>query len=178
VFRRLLEDPAFLPPPAQRPFPIWLGAVKPPGARRAGRLGAGMLSLDRALLAPYVEGLEEGGHEPGSAKMGGLVELLLAEDPEAARPRIRAFRDYQMETYAAFRDQRDARVAARHDDLLVVTPEDAAVEIRRRTDGLPVEHVHLWLSVGGMPDDLVEQQLELAAGPLRAALAGAPAPGA
>jgi alkanesulfonate monooxygenase SsuD/methylene tetrahydromethanopterin reductase-like flavin-dependent oxidoreductase (luciferase family) len=164
---RLLADPELAPPPAQRPVPLWMGAVKAVGARRAGRLGAGMLSLDRRLLEPYREGLEEAGKSAAEARMGGLVELILADDPEAARARLRPHREHQMESYASFRDDRDARVAARHDELLVLEPAAAAAEIARRTEGLPATDVYLWLSVGGMPDDLVDRQLELLAGPLR-----------
>ena len=48
--RHLLDDGIVTPPAAQNPFPIWLGYQGPQGAKRAGRLGVGLLSLDRALL--------------------------------------------------------------------------------------------------------------------------------
>jgi hypothetical protein len=53
----------------------------------------------------------------------------------------------------------------------VLSPEDAVAAIRERTAGLPVEHVYLWASISGMPDDLVERHLELTIGRVRAALA-------
>ena len=53
------------PPPVQDPMPIWIGATGPRGARMAGRLGEGLLWLSSALMAPYVRGLTEGGHDPG-----------------------------------------------------------------------------------------------------------------
>jgi hypothetical protein len=53
----------------------------------------------------------------------------------------------------------------------VLTPAEAARHITERVDGLPVEHVYLWLSIGGMDDELVDRQLELAAIELAPALA-------
>ena len=58
------------PPPVQSPFPIWLGYNGPQGARRAGRLGCGLLSINPASVAPYTEGLAEGGPPPGQGPDG------------------------------------------------------------------------------------------------------------
>jgi alkanesulfonate monooxygenase SsuD/methylene tetrahydromethanopterin reductase-like flavin-dependent oxidoreductase (luciferase family) len=168
--RDLLADPNLTPPPLQRPLPLWLGAMRPLGARRAGRLGVGMLSLDRALLAPYREGLAAAGLPPGAARMGGLVEIVLADDPEATAAELRPYREHQVRTYAEVRDPGFEGTV--HDDgLRVLTPEGAATEIGQIVEGLPVEHVYLWLSVGGMPEEIVRRHAELTAGPLRAALA-------
>jgi hypothetical protein len=55
---------------------------------------------------------------------------------------------------------------------LAVVDVDRAVElVRERLHGLPVRHAFAWLSVGGMPDDLVERHLALWAGPVRERLA-------
>jgi hypothetical protein len=43
----------------------------------------------------------------------------------------------------------------------VLTPSDAVNAIRAATHGSPVEHVYLWASVAGMPEDLVERHVEL-----------------
>ncbi len=69
--RRLLSDGVVTPPPLQQPIPLWLGYQGPQGARRAGRLGVGLLSLDRRLLEPYQEGLVAAGLSPDEARMGG-----------------------------------------------------------------------------------------------------------
>jgi alkanesulfonate monooxygenase SsuD/methylene tetrahydromethanopterin reductase-like flavin-dependent oxidoreductase (luciferase family) len=144
------------PPPVQDPVPLWAGFQGPLGARAAGRAGAGLLSLDRGLLAPYRDGLEAAGHDPGThARMGGVIELLVSSDPERDRARIAPFREHQQATY------RRPGAAANTDPLPVVTPDEAATRIRHATDGLPVEHVYLWLSVAGMPDEIVEHQLDL-----------------
>ena len=98
--RRLLDDGVVTPPPAQRPFPIWLGYQGPQGARRAGRLGVGLLSLDRRLLEPYREGLVEGGYDPADARTGGMLDVIVADDPEAALERILPHYLHQANTYA------------------------------------------------------------------------------
>jgi alkanesulfonate monooxygenase SsuD/methylene tetrahydromethanopterin reductase-like flavin-dependent oxidoreductase (luciferase family) len=152
--QRLLTE--VTPPPVQDPLPLWAGFQGPVGARHTGRLGAGLLSLDPRLLAPYRRGLEEGGHHPEThARMGGVVELLVSDDPERTLARIAPFREHQVATY------KRPGAAAATAPLPVVLPEQAVEQIQARTDGLPVEHVYLWLSIAGMPDDLVERQLEL-----------------
>ena len=45
--------------------------------------------------------------------------------------------------------------------LRVMAPNDAVTAIREATDGAPVEHVYLWASIAGMPDELVDRHVEL-----------------
>ena len=175
--RHLLDDGIVTPPAAQNPFPIWLGYQGPQGAARAGRLGVGLLSLDRALLEPYRAGLVEGGHDPASARTGGMLDIIVADDPEAALARILPHYAHQLNTY------RHAGVAGsgapdpkpigveklaagistpgRIPGLRVLTPTDAVAAIREAVEGAPVEHVYLWASVAAMPDDLVDRHVEL-----------------
>src|SRR5699024_1194018 len=77
--RDLLWGGELLPPPVQDQVPIWLGYQGPQGARRAGRLGVGLLSTKRELRTPYRDGLVEGGHDPSLARMGGVGGLLAAD---------------------------------------------------------------------------------------------------
>ena len=175
--RRLLDDGIVTPPAAQDPFPIWLGYQGPQGAKRAGRLGVGLLSLDRSLLEPYREGLVEGGHDPAIARTGRMLDLTVAADPAAALEHLLPPYAHQLNSY------RTAAVAGTGRDvpkeitieklrsgaaqkgqipgLRVLTPTDAVAAIHDATDGSPVEHVYLWASVAGMPDDLVERHVEL-----------------
>jgi alkanesulfonate monooxygenase SsuD/methylene tetrahydromethanopterin reductase-like flavin-dependent oxidoreductase (luciferase family) len=175
--RRLLDDGIVTPPAAQNPFPIWLGYQGPQGAKRAGRLGVGLLSLDRALLDPYREGLVEGGHDPATARTGGMLDIIVADDPEAAFERILPHYAHQLNSYRAAAVTGSGRDAPKEitveklrsgaaqkgqiPGLRVLTPTDAVNAIRESTDGSPVEHVYLWASVAGMPDDLVERHVEL-----------------
>ena len=175
--RRLLDDGVVTPPAAQNPFPLWLGYQGPQGAKRAGRLGVGLLSLDRALLEPYREGLVEGGHDPASARTGGMLDIIVADDPEDAFERILPHYAHQLNTYRAAAVAGTGRDAPKEitveklrggaaqkgqiPGLRVLTPADAVAAIREATDGSPVEHVYLWASVAGMPDDLAERHVEL-----------------
>ena len=175
--RRLLDDGIVTPPAAQNPFPIWLGYQGPQGAKRAGRLGVGLLSLDRALLDPYREGLVEGGHDPAIARTGGMLDIIVADDPEAAFERILPHYAHQLNSYRAAAVAGSGRDAPKEitveklrsgaaqkgqiPGLRVLTPSDAVNAIREATDGSPVEHVYLWASVAGMPEDLVERHVEL-----------------
>ena len=175
--RRLLDDGIVTPPAAQNPFPIWLGYQGPQGAKRAGRLGVGLLSLDRALLDPYREGLVEGGHDPAIARTGGMLDVIVADDPEAAFERILPHYAHQLNSYRAAAVAGSGRDAPKEitveklrsgaaqkgqiPGLRVLTPSDAVNAIRAATDGSPVEHVYLWASVAGMPEDLVERHVEL-----------------
>ena len=175
--RRLLDDGIVTPPPHQRPFPLWLGYQGPQGARRAGRLGVGLLSLDRDLLEPYLAGLVEGGHDPASARTGGILDIIVADDPEAALERILPHYVHQLNSYRAATVAGTDRPAPREitaeklrggmsttgqiPGLRVMSPTDAAEAIRTATADAPVEHVYLWASIAGMPDDLVERHVEL-----------------
>ena len=175
--RRLLDEGIVTPPAAQNPFPIWLGYQGPQGAKRAGRLGVGLLSLDRALLDPYREGLVEGGYDPATARTGGMLDIIVADDPEAAFERILPHYAHQLNSYRAAAVAGSGRDAPKEitveklrsgaaqkgqiPGLRVLTPSDAVNAIREATDGSPVEHVYLWASVAGMPEDLVERHVEL-----------------
>lgn len=185
--RHLLDDGIVTPPAAQNPFPIWLGYQGPKGARRAGRLGVGLLSLDRALLDPYRAGLVEGGHDPAIARTGGMLDIIVADDPEAALARILPHFAHQLNTYRhaavagsdapAPKEIAVEKLAAGASNgaipgLRVMTPTDAITAIREATDGAPVEHVYLWGSVAAMPDDLADRHVELLCTQVAPALRG------
>ena len=166
--RRLLDEDGVTPPPVQRPFPIWLGYQGVQGATRAGRLGTGLLTLNRASLEPYRAALAEAGHDPGSARMGGVIDMVVCDDPEATMERVLPFYAYQQNTYRRYGaegtgapEPKPISEDSLRKRLAVVTPADAVAAIKERTEGLPVEHVYLWASIAGMPDDLVERHIEL-----------------
>jgi len=181
------------PPPLQQPIPLWAGYMGRKGARRAGRLGVGLLSLSRDLAAPYLSGLEEAGHSVDLARMGGLLRIVCADDPERAFPEIVPHIAHQQNSYTramyAGSGKRapeisEARIleAGRRGQRVafqVLDVREAAEFILASTAGLPVEHAYLWASVAGMPDALVERHIELSCGLLRDALRdGAEAPAA
>jgi alkanesulfonate monooxygenase SsuD/methylene tetrahydromethanopterin reductase-like flavin-dependent oxidoreductase (luciferase family) len=176
--RRLLSD-VVTPRPVQERVPIWCGYIGA-GARRAGLLGEGLLSMQPAYLQPYLEGLAAGGHDPASARMAGLVNVVVSTDPERVVARIQPHVEHHSTTYAKYREEaevwegRDPAPAVSvmlSIEYKVMTPEDAVSFIRTITDGLPVAYVIPWLSIGGMPDDVVEEHVTLTASQVAPALA-------
>jgi len=183
---RLWAEGGVTPVPVQQPMSLWGGFFGPRGARLAGELGAGLLAVDPALMAPYREGLVAGGHDPASARCAAVVNRVGADDPEPAGPRIRPNLLYLWDSYTRSAVEGTGAAAPRPIDpdrwtapgkdgapprFGVFTPEDAAAHIRAITDGLPVAQVYLWASIAGMPDDLVERHVALASTELRGLLA-------
>jgi alkanesulfonate monooxygenase SsuD/methylene tetrahydromethanopterin reductase-like flavin-dependent oxidoreductase (luciferase family) len=186
--RRLLgPDGPVTPPSVNRPVPMWLGYQGPKGAGRAGRLGVGLLSLDRSLLDPYRQGLEEGGHDPSTARMAGLVNLIVADDPEETFERVLPGIAHQLNTYRKGAADGTGRVPSeitveklrenhrKRSNVLspveVLTPDDAVAHLRSVTEGLPAEEVYCWTGFGNLPDDIVERHVELLSTVVRPALA-------
>jgi alkanesulfonate monooxygenase SsuD/methylene tetrahydromethanopterin reductase-like flavin-dependent oxidoreductase (luciferase family) len=174
--RRLLASGEVTPDPVQDPLPIWLGYQGPQGAGRAGRAGVGLLSLDPALLEPYQAGLAEGGFDPALARMGGLIEIVVADDPAQAAERILPHWLHQQNTYRALRsagplDPDKARASlertGRLGGLRILDVDGAVAALREAIDAVPARHAYTWLSVGDMPPDLVERHVELWCGPVR-----------
>jgi alkanesulfonate monooxygenase SsuD/methylene tetrahydromethanopterin reductase-like flavin-dependent oxidoreductase (luciferase family) len=168
--RRIWEDGAVTPPPRQSPVPIWLGYGGPHGARRAGRLGTGLLSLNPGQLAPYRQGLREAGLDPGAARMSGPVHAWVTEDPDRDWPLVARHHTYQWDSYRRYMVEGTGRPAPRPIDpersrakgltpgmgnLLYETPEEAAAKIREHVGGLPVDTVFFWVFLAGMPEDAV-----------------------
>ncbi len=90
------------PGPVQDPLPIWLGYQGPQGARRAGRLGTGLLSLNPALLTPYRDGLAESGYDVSAARMQGSFTTFVTEDPDGDWPVVRKHLAYQWDSYRRY----------------------------------------------------------------------------
>jgi alkanesulfonate monooxygenase SsuD/methylene tetrahydromethanopterin reductase-like flavin-dependent oxidoreductase (luciferase family) len=170
----LLGSGGVTPAPVQTPLPIWAGYLGPRGAARAGRLGVGLLTLSRDSHPIYVDALAAAGHPPETARMGGVLPLLVADDPDAAYERVLPHLTHQLNSYRAHgaagrgrtprlltEDEVRGRGSGVIKPLEVVTAAEAVTRIRQATGGLPVEHVYLWASIAGMPDDLVRRQMEL-----------------
>jgi alkanesulfonate monooxygenase SsuD/methylene tetrahydromethanopterin reductase-like flavin-dependent oxidoreductase (luciferase family) len=172
--QRLLATDRLGPGPMQHPVPMWLGYQGPRGAARAGNLGSGLLTLNRASLEPYRMALREHGHPQGAARMGGSVDLIVSLDPERAWERIKPHYTHQARSYLRAHDPAaevpeaalTSRLGATRRGLAsvrlsVLTPDEAVAEIEQRIDGLPVAHIYTWASIANMPDDLVDEHVEL-----------------
>ncbi|MEZ5168844.1 MAG: hypothetical protein R2695_21045 [Acidimicrobiales bacterium] len=75
------------------------GYLGPVGARRAGRLGVGLLTWNRDSWPIYRAALADAGHDPGLARMGGVVDFVLADDPEQMFEQILPHRTHQLNSY-------------------------------------------------------------------------------
>jgi alkanesulfonate monooxygenase SsuD/methylene tetrahydromethanopterin reductase-like flavin-dependent oxidoreductase (luciferase family) len=176
------------PKPVQETPPIWMGYQGPKGARRAGKLGQGLLTADARCWHPYPEGLIEGGHDPGVGRMGGLVQAWVADDPEPDLPRVAPYVAYQLNSYMRHMLEGTGRPAPPPVDadhirsgnshgifgpFWVDTPENVAKKILELTAGAPVRTVFVWASIGGMPTKLTMRHIETASTKLAPLLSAA-----
>ncbi|MFJ5927750.1 LLM class flavin-dependent oxidoreductase [Kitasatospora sp. NPDC092948] len=174
--RRLWEEGAITPGPIQQPVPLWGGFYGPRGARLAGQLGIGLLHINRDKFEHYRAGLEEGGHDPATARVSDLLPIILSNDPDRAWHRVAPYLAHQLNSYQQLsvegtdrpkpplikaEDLRNRTSDAPWGALRILTPEDAAAQIKEMTAGLPVQHLIFWASIAGMPDDLVAENLTL-----------------
>jgi alkanesulfonate monooxygenase SsuD/methylene tetrahydromethanopterin reductase-like flavin-dependent oxidoreductase (luciferase family) len=172
--RRLWSEGIVTPGPAQERLPIWMGYQGPKGARRAGQLGEGLLSIDPALVGPYRDGLADGGHDLAEARMASGIQGWATEDPEADWPIVARHLAHQVDSYRRHMvegtDQPTPRPVdpdrLRQRDLggplsyfLYGTPEDVAARLRAYVGDAPVEAVFFWASVSGMPEDMVARHV-------------------
>ena len=186
--RSLLNDGTVTPPPSQNPFPLWLGCNGPLGARRTGRLGERLLSVQSGLSDAYLGGLKEGGHDLGSARMSGPVNVFLADDPESAWPDVARYYAYMYDSYRAaaiegtgaptprpvdMEEWRRKGLAGGLRGVVVATPEEAAAQLRAELAGAPVDTVFMWSWLPGVPRALAERHVELVCTKLRPLLGSA-----
>jgi alkanesulfonate monooxygenase SsuD/methylene tetrahydromethanopterin reductase-like flavin-dependent oxidoreductase (luciferase family) len=158
------------PAPIQRPVPMWGGFGGPMGARTAGRLGLGLQSIDRSLFDDYVAGLEQGGHDPATARLAGQIEFFLSDDPDRAWAQIGDHVAYRWQSYNRYMFEGTSREAdppayfdteKLRERFPIGTPEQVADIIRERVGGLPVTDVYTWSDYPGIPDELVDRHLQL-----------------
>jgi alkanesulfonate monooxygenase SsuD/methylene tetrahydromethanopterin reductase-like flavin-dependent oxidoreductase (luciferase family) len=158
------------PAPVQQPMPLWGGFGGPMGARTAGRLGLGLLSIDPALSTHYVEALESSGHDRSIARMAGQVEFFISDDPEKAWAEIGEHVLYRWNSYNKYmfegtRREADSRQYFDPDSIanrfLIGTPEQIAKVIRDRLGDLPVTDLYGWSDYPGISDELIDSHLDL-----------------
>jgi alkanesulfonate monooxygenase SsuD/methylene tetrahydromethanopterin reductase-like flavin-dependent oxidoreductase (luciferase family) len=155
----LWDSGTVTPAPVQRPLPVWVGARGPRGARLAGRTGAGLLWIDPDLMPPYLAALATA-DPPTLPRVGGLVNVFLADDPDRVRA---AIRENGRRNRASYEDAGGAAGrAAAFPKLHVRTPAAAAAYNIELCAGLPVTDVFCFADIGGLDDDLADRHTELA----------------
>ncbi|MCV7282379.1 LLM class flavin-dependent oxidoreductase [Mycolicibacterium flavescens] len=173
--RELWGKDGVRPGPVQDPMPIWMGYQGPQGARRAGLLGEGLLSVDASLWEPYRDGLAEAGHPVERGVMSGGIQGWATDDPELDWPVVSKHLEYQLNSYRRHMVEGTGRPPPRPVDLDRIvnagsmaplkdfaygTPEHLAETIKSGTAGAPVDTVFLWASIGGMSEDVTMRNIE------------------
>lgn len=181
--RELWADEAVTPRPEQAEAPIWMGAHGPRSSRLAGRLGTRLLSLNPNLWEHYLAGLEESGHGAGAARAAGPMAAVIARDPERTRSILQPHSDYVWGTYQTYANEgleRSGKSFPRPPmfrdggeppPALVLDPDEAIARLRDLGERMPVEQAFFWANVGGMPDELVEEHVDLLLSTVAPALA-------
>ena len=175
--RLIWAEAAVTPLPVQLPVPLWLGYQGPVAARRAGKMGVGLLSLRPHLYGPYLEGLLAAGHPESAARTAGMIHAVISRDPERSWPRLKPHLSYMWDSYARYGVEGTAEAVPPPIDadqwrrlpedagslprFMIATPADAAARINRHLAGRPIQEVFFWTSIAGMPDDLVDEHVEL-----------------
>jgi alkanesulfonate monooxygenase SsuD/methylene tetrahydromethanopterin reductase-like flavin-dependent oxidoreductase (luciferase family) len=182
--RELWASGTVVPAPVQDPVPWWGGFFGPRGVRLAGRLGMGLLAAIPELVPAYLGGLAEGGHPASAARYAQPWNIVLADDPDAAWPRISEHLAYAWDSYGRYLvegtdqpvpppvDPEQMRtVGSGMGDtgafFMVLTPEQAADFLRSVVERIPLEETFFWTSIAGMPEDLEERHVELVCTALR-----------
>lgn len=152
------------PLPVQRPgIPIFIGAVAPPGLRRAAQLGDGYAG-PLANWPAYLEAVKACGKPASLARIVSLdaadMWSVVSDDPETALNEIAPHCYYQMNTYAEWQKdidwgknyikQMDFETFKKSGAIKAMTPEEAIKYIRSRQALAPIEAFCLQVP-SGMP---------------------------
>jgi alkanesulfonate monooxygenase SsuD/methylene tetrahydromethanopterin reductase-like flavin-dependent oxidoreductase (luciferase family) len=177
--RALWASRKVTPVPAQERLPIWMGYLGPKGARRAGRLGEFLLAPDARLCPHYRVGLEQGGHEVASGRMGGGVQAWASDDPERDWPVVAEHLAEQQNSY-----RRHARIGypdlppfkpvdpevlrsrrprgfSSLDHFVYGTPHEVADFVAEFTSGAPVDTLYFWAALPGMANEQILRNIRL-----------------
>jgi alkanesulfonate monooxygenase SsuD/methylene tetrahydromethanopterin reductase-like flavin-dependent oxidoreductase (luciferase family) len=155
-----LEKARISPLPVQKPrIPILIGALSPPGFRRAARHGGGFIGAVENYPA-YLEELKAVG-KAGAAARFDLVSdmwLLVSEDPEKAFEETAPHYYYQINTYAKWHAETDwgmqpmdFETFKKSGAVRVLTPEAAIDFLRSRLDAAPTMESFCMAVPPGMP---------------------------
>lgn len=84
--------------------PLWMAAMRKPGAERAARLGCHLLpqTSRSETIDPWVEAVCAGGGDPSDFRVGLIRSFLVTDDPERDWPAWRSAERYRMEAYNTF----------------------------------------------------------------------------
>ncbi len=167
--RHFRVDGVSLQPKPTRPMPIYLGANSEPAARRAARIGDGLMALDAETTGWYMHELRRLGHE-GSGAVLGSINMVVDRDPERAWAETKDHWLFQANEYRRYAyDERpqdyvpltDPDELRRRERWHAVDPAGAVALIRDATQGLPVKDLHFWAIPPGGSVKAASERIEL-----------------
>jgi alkanesulfonate monooxygenase SsuD/methylene tetrahydromethanopterin reductase-like flavin-dependent oxidoreductase (luciferase family) len=162
--------------------PLFIGGGSPAAARRAGRLGLGMLAQggDASLAEMYRAACAEAGHAPGlfiQPKPGAVMSAFVAEDPDRAWREMGRYLLHDARTYAAWLGSADSASKSVAGDVEALRAENGAYRVFTPAQAVAYVREHGVLLTqplcGGLPPELAWRSLELIAGEVMPALAKA-----
>lgn len=175
--RRVRVTPAPLTPGGPA---LLLGGGTPATARRAGRLGLGMLAQggDPSLEAIYRAACAEAGHAPGifiQPRPGTVMSAFVSEDPERAWRELGPYLLHDARMYAAWLGSAGAASKSTAGDVDALRAENGSYRIFTPAEAVAYVREHGVLLTqpvcGGLPPELAWPSLELIAGKVMPALA-------
>lgn len=174
------SDAQVVPPPVQRPLPLWVGGRSEAALRRAGAQGLHLqladfdVDLCAADYETYVSALAEHGRDPADYEVAAVATVFVDEDADRARELAAPHALYQQRQYqrwfAAAGDRAGAAppAPAAHDGddelppgCLVGTPEQVLDEILAAHERVPFTHFSFWTLLPGMRLDVARRSLDL-----------------
>jgi alkanesulfonate monooxygenase SsuD/methylene tetrahydromethanopterin reductase-like flavin-dependent oxidoreductase (luciferase family) len=161
---------------------LLIGGGSHAAARRAGRLGLGMIAQggDASLAEVYREACAAAGHAPGmfiQPRPGTAMSAFVAEDPDRAWRELGPYLLHDARMYAAWLGGVDAASKSVAPDVEALRAENGSYRIFTPDEAVAYVREHGVLLTqplcGGLPPDLAWRSLELIAGKVLPALAQA-----
>lgn len=167
-----------VPPPIQRPVPLWMGGRSPSAMRRAARLGCHLQLADFVLdnvmtdYAQFAQAVGEEGRSIDEFRVATVATVFLDPDPERAWRIAGPHLLYQQNQYAGwfseagdrasdvgrqYRSVEDLRIGTH----LVGSPAMVVEQIRAVHAAVPFTHFSFWMLLPGIPITDAKRSLEL-----------------
>jgi alkanesulfonate monooxygenase SsuD/methylene tetrahydromethanopterin reductase-like flavin-dependent oxidoreductase (luciferase family) len=136
--RYQLDDIDVHPKPVQPGGPpLWVAAMKEPGARRAARFGTHLLPQGRRdeVLDPWRDAVRADGGDPDDYRVGIIRSVYVTDDRERDWPMIREAERFRMGVYTKFMAETPDEYAWGHPEaipqnVIVGTAEECVAELR------------------------------------------------
>lgn len=176
-----------VPPPIQRPIPLWLGGRTPAAIRRAATYRANLALADFVLehceqdYTVYRDALEQEGCDPAEFEVAAVATVFLDEDDERAWAVAGEHVLYQQNQYQQwFREAGDrpsddfaaatSRADLREGSILVGSPDRVLDRIQAFNAQVPFTHFSFWCLLPGMRLEPALRSLDLFASEVLPAL--------